>query len=421
MISGTSHDAIDTAVVDISCRDGVLEIAVAATGATPYPPALREELVSALPPGRVGMEEVCRLDTGIGHAFADAAADAVAAAGPVDLVCSHGQTVFHWTRGGEVLGTLQLGQPAWIAERLGVPVVADLRPRDVAAGGQGAPLVSYLDVLLLAGLPGRTGALNLGGIANLTVGGGEPLAYDTGPASALLDAAVRTATGRPYDEDGALAAAGTVHEGLLADLLAEPYYRRPAPKTTGKELFHGGYTDRFLAGRPGLALPDLLRTLTALTARTVADAVRAHRLDALLVSGGGTRNPVLMREVAAELPGVRVRPTDAVGLPADAKEAVAFAVLGWHTAHGLPATLPSCTGARGPRVLGALVPGGPGPLLPRDAPSVTAVPHALRIRTAAGDGAGTPTDPWESPLLRPGTVAPGGDRRERRAQRDRQP
>lgn len=421
MISGTSHDAIDTAVVDVDCRDGVLEIAVAATGAAPYRPQLREELVRALPPGRVGMEEVCRLDTGIGQAFADAAAAAVAAAGPVDLVCSHGQTVFHWTRDGEVLGTLQLGQPAWIAERLGVPVVADLRPRDVAAGGQGAPLVSYLDVLLLAGLPGRPGALNLGGIANLTVGGPEPLAYDTGPASALLDAAVRAATGRPYDEDGALAAAGTVHEGLLADLLAEPYYRRPAPKSTGKELFHGGYTDRFLARRPGLALPDVLRTLTVLTARTVADAVRAHRLDALLVSGGGTRNPVLMRELAAELPGVRVRPTDAVGLPADAKEAVAFAVLGWHTAHGLPATLPSCTGARGARVLGALVPGGPGPLLPRDTPSVTAVPHALRIRTAAGAGPGPAADPRESPLLRPGTVAPGGDRPERRAQRDRQP
>jgi anhydro-N-acetylmuramic acid kinase len=380
MISGTSHDAIDTAVTDVSSRDGVLEIGVRHTDAVPYPAELRARIVRALPPGRIGMDEVCRLDTEIGQAFADAAVRAVAEAGPVDLVCSHGQTFFHWTQGPAVRGTLQLGQPAWIAERLGVPVVADLRPRDVAAGGQGAPLVSYLDALLLAGLPGRPAALNLGGIANLTTGGPRPLAYDTGPASALLDAAMLAATGRPYDEDGRAAAAGTVHEGLLHDLLAEPYYRLPPPKSTGKELFHGGYTGPFLARHPGLSTADVLRTLVALTARTVADAVRAHRLDTLLVSGGGVRNPVLMRELALALPGVWVAPTDEVGLPSDAKEAVAFAVLGWHTAHGLPATLPSCTGARGPRVLGALIPGGPGRLFPPgSADAAPQVPHRLRV------------------------------------------
>ena len=168
MISGTSHDAIDTAVVELHARDGVLEAEVAYTAATAYDPGLRARIARALPPGRVGMDEVCRLDTGIGRAFADAAARAAADAGPVDLVCSHGQTFYHWVEDGQVRGTLQLGQPAWIAERLGVPVVADLRPRDIAAGGQGAPLVSFVDALLLAGLPGRPGALNLGGIANLT-------------------------------------------------------------------------------------------------------------------------------------------------------------------------------------------------------------------------------------------------------------
>jgi anhydro-N-acetylmuramic acid kinase len=376
MISGTSHDAIDTAVVDLRMREGVLGAALLHTGAVPYEAGLRARLAEALPPGRTGMGEVCRLDTEIGRAFADAAAEAVDAAGPVDLVCSHGQTVFHWVADRRVHGTLQLGQPAWIAERLGVPVVADLRARDIAAGGQGAPLVSYPDSLLLAGLPGRPGALNLGGIANLTTGGPHPLAYDTGPANALLDAATAAATGDPYDKDGAHAARGTVHPALLADLLAEPYYRQDPPKSTGKELFHRGYLDARLARHPGLAAEDVLRTLTALTVRTVADEVRRHRIDTMLVSGGGVRNPLLMAELAAALPGVRLTPSDDLGLPADAKEAIAFAVLGWHTAHGLPSTLPSCTGARGPRVLGTVVPGGPGMPLP---PPPEQPPHALRV------------------------------------------
>ena len=167
-----------------------------------------------------------------------------------------------------------------------------------------------------------------------------------------------------------------MHDGLLADLLTEPYYTLPPPKSTGKELFHGGYLAAFLSRHPGLSTPDVLRTLTALTARTCADAVRRHGLDTLLVSGGGVRNPLLAAELARELPGVRVAPSDEAGLPADAKEAIAFAVMGWHTAHGLPSTLASCTGARGPRVLGAIVPGGAGTRLPEP---LREAPHALRV------------------------------------------
>lgn len=385
MMSGTSHDAIDTAVVDLRPRGDVLEARLEYAGARPYPAGLRERIVRALPPGRIGMDEVCRLDTLIGQAFAEAAARAVAAAGPVDLVCSHGQTFYHWTEGASVRGTLQLGQPAWIAERLGVPVVADLRPRDVAAGGQGAPLVSFVDLLLLAGLPGaaHAGALNLGGIANLTAGGPRPCAYDIGPANALLDAAAMAVAGVPYDEDGRLAAAGTVDAALLADLLDEPYYRLKPPKTTGKELFNAGYVDRARARHPGVAAADLLRTLAALTARTVAAAVLAHGLDTVLVSGGGARNPLLMRELTAELAagtpdGVRLLPSDAAGVPGDAKEAFAFAVLGWHTVHGLAATAPACTGARGARVLGTIVPGAAGRAFPRDAGA--GAPSVLRVR-----------------------------------------
>ncbi|MDF2711795.1 MAG: anhydro-N-acetylmuramic acid kinase, partial [Nonomuraea muscovyensis] len=167
LISGTSHDGIDSAVVDWSLDGGTLIGRIEHVGERPYEAGLRARIVAALPPNRVDMGEVCALDTLIGQAFADAARH-----GPrADLICSHGQTLFHWVEGGRVLGTLQLGQPAWIAERTGLPVVSDVRVRDVAAGGQGAPLVSYLDLLLVAGLPGRTGALNLGGIANLTVAG----------------------------------------------------------------------------------------------------------------------------------------------------------------------------------------------------------------------------------------------------------
>ncbi|WP_377267117.1 anhydro-N-acetylmuramic acid kinase [Peterkaempfera sp. SMS 1(5)a] len=361
MISGTSHDAIDTALVDIRQHGDRLDCRVLGTGATPYPAELRRELVEALPPGRVGLDAVCRLDTGIGRAFAEAAQRAVAEHGPVDLVCSHGQTLYHWVDGRDVLGTLQVGQPAWIAEQLGVPVVADLRARDVAAGGQGAPLVAHLDVLLLAGLPGRAAALNLGGIANITVAGDPPLAYDTGPANALIDAAVLAATGAPYDDGGRIAAEGRIRQGLLDELLDEPYYRLPPPKTTGKELFHPGLLDDVHTRHPGLSLPDLVATLTALTARTVAAEVERHGVTTLVASGGGVRNPVLTGMLRELLPKVRLLRSEELGLPADAKEAIAFAVLGWHTFHGLPATLPSCTGARGSRVLGSLTPGA-GPL-----------------------------------------------------------
>ncbi|WP_285739528.1 anhydro-N-acetylmuramic acid kinase [Kitasatospora phosalacinea] len=387
LMSGTSHDAIDTAVVDLVLDDDparpdgpVLHGRLLHHGAVPYPDALRADLTAALPPHPADLAAVCRLDTRIGQAFAAAAAGAATAVGGVDLVVSHGQTVHHWVEDGQVRGTLQLGRPAWIAEAVGAPVVADLRAADVAAGGQGAPLVALLDVLLLAGLPARPGlrrgALNLGGIANLTVPrttGGSAAAYDTGPANALLDAAVLRATGQPYDRDGALAARGRVDARLLARLLAEPYYRRPAPKSTGKELFHAAYLERVLtehrdAGGARPTTADLLATLVALTARTVADEVRRHGLHEVLVSGGGCRNPVLTAALAAELPAAALLPSGTAGLPADAKEAVAFAVLGWHTVHGLPASVPSCTGARGARVLGTLTPGAGG------------LPHPPRLR-----------------------------------------
>ncbi|MBP2417895.1 anhydro-N-acetylmuramic acid kinase [Microlunatus capsulatus] len=365
-MSGTSFDAVDAAAADLEIRDGTVHLRPLGLVSAPYPAEVVDTLRSALPPAATTMATVCRLDTAVGQAFADLAAraDAELCDGRAELVVSHGQTVFHWAEDGRVRGTLQLGQPAWVAERTGLPVVSDLRSRDVAAGGQGAPLVSALDVLWLRSRERASVALNLGGIANVTVvaPGAEPVAFDTGPASALLDAVVQRATGgaEAYDLDGARAAAGHVDADLLAALLAEPYYARPAPKSTGKELFSPDYLDPFLAGRPALALPDLLATLTALTAETAAAAVRAAGAVEVVAAGGGTRNPTLLAALRDRLDGVPLLLSDELGLPAGAKEAYAFALLGYFTLAGLPASVPSCTGARHASVLGSLTPGRDG-------------------------------------------------------------
>ncbi|MFF7369900.1 anhydro-N-acetylmuramic acid kinase [Streptomyces tricolor] len=382
LMSGTSYDAIEAAAADLALDDDALLLRPLGHLSVPYPDDLRALIAASLPPAATTTQTVCALDSGIGQAFADAAARALRelCAGAADLVVSHGQTMHHWVEDGIVRGTLQLGQPAWIAEATGLPVVSDLRSRDVAAGGQGAPLVGMTDTLLLRALPGTPAALNLGGIANVTVvaPGADPLAFDTGPANALLDAAVRHFTdgGADHDEDGRRAAAGRVSPELLRVLLDDPYYRRPAPKTTGKEHFHLPYLERALEAVPTPAPDDVLATLTRLTAVTVADACRAHGVTELLVSGGGTRNPVLMRMIGEELPDVPVRRSDDVGLPSDAKEALAFAALGFLTVHGLPGTLPAATGARRATLLGSITPGRAPLRLPGPA---ARPPRLLRI------------------------------------------
>ncbi|MGW4072470.1 anhydro-N-acetylmuramic acid kinase [Streptomyces asiaticus] len=382
LMSGTSYDAIEAAAADLTLDGDILRLRPLGHLSRPYPGDLRDLIAATLPPAATTVQAVCALDTGIGQAFAAAARHALheLCDGSADLVVSHGQTMHHWVEDGTVRGTLQLGQPAWIAEATGLPVVSDLRSRDVAAGGQGAPLVAMTDTLLLRALPGTPAALNLGGIANITVvaPGTEPLAFDTGPANALLDAAVRhfTAGAAAYDEDGRRAAAGRTDPDLLAFLLNDPYYRRPAPKSTGKEHFHLPYLRRALDAVATPRPDDVLATLTRLTAVTVADACRGHGVTELVVSGGGVRNPELMRTITEELPGVPVRSSDALGLPSDAKEALAFAVLGFLTVNGLPGTFPSGTGARRATLLGSITPG----LLPlRPCDPAAHPPHLLRI------------------------------------------
>lgn len=376
LMSGTSLDGIDAAAVDVILRDDVLEVTPVHTASTPYPPDLRELLGRSLPPQPVTAQEWCELDTRVGQAFAQAAALLTRELAPQpQLVVSHGQTVFHWAEDGRVRGTLQVGQPAWIAEATGLPVVSDLRARDVAAGGQGAPLVSAFDVLWLRGRLGNPVALNLGGIANLTadVHSEEPLAYDIGPANALIDAAVERITrgAQTFDRDGAAAARGQVDDGLLEHLLSEPYYSLRAPKSTGKELFNAAYLENALARRRAVKDDDLVATLTALTARTVAEASLSHSPTAVIAAGGGTSNPTLMRMLEESLGEVPLVTADTLGIPSGDKEAIAFAVLGFLTWHGVPASLSSATGARHGSVLGSITPGRHPLVLPPPATAPT--------------------------------------------------
>lgn len=372
LLSGTSHDGIDAAVVDlvVSGADATgrvdLRGTVVAAASVPYDAPLRARLIDALPPAPTTLAEVCELDTLIGQAFAEVAAQVADSAGGVDAVCSHGQTVYHWVQSAHALGTLQIGQPAWIAERVGAPVVSDVRVRDITAGGHGAPLVSFLDDLLLRSRAGTSAALNLGGIANMTVVGPNALsAYDIGPANALIDAMIvaEELNDLGYDDDARIARSGRIDESLLAAMLDDPYYALTPPKSTGKEHFHLDYVRQHLAAQQrSIPVADVVRTLTELTVRTVAQDVRAAGIDYLAVSGGGCHNPLIMDGLRAALPETEVVLSDALGLPADAKEAILFAVIGWCTMNGVAAVVPGGTGAPQLRILGTITPGA-GPLV----------------------------------------------------------
>jgi anhydro-N-acetylmuramic acid kinase len=289
----------------------------------------------------------------------------------LDLIASHGQTIYHLVEPGRTRGTLQMGEPAVIAERTGITVAADFRPADMAAGGEGAPLVAHFDALFFGG--DRVRALqNIGGIANVTfvAPGMTPYAFDTGPGNALLDSAARLLYDEPCDRDGQHAAGGDVDEYLLSSLLAHPYFRRSPPKSTGRETFGDAFaTEAIARGKEsGSAGDDIMATLTALTAKSIAGAYRRFGppgIEEVVLSGGGAHNPALVEAIRRRLPGVAVRRHEEFGIPGDAKEAVAFALLGYETLLGLPGNLPACTGAAHPVILGKLVPGRNYPSLMR--------------------------------------------------------
>ncbi|GAA1489229.1 anhydro-N-acetylmuramic acid kinase [Brachybacterium sacelli] len=392
MMSGTSLDAIDVVLADFSREatdPGTVRAHLLHVGEQPWPEATRDALRAALPPAQADVATWSRLHAEVGDAFARAAARVLTAHGGADLVSTHGQTVHHDVRDGRVLSTLQIGDPARIARATGAPVLHDLRSADVAAGGQGAPLAPLLDQLLLGADPHeRTAVLNIGGISNVSLVGGEDpadevVAGDLGPGNALLDAAVHEATGDSADHDAFRARTGTVDRPALATLLADPFYARPLPRSTGREHFDGEHVRRLLGDQAfdALTLPDLLATLTELSAVTIARAIQELRATRVIGSGGGLRNPLLRERLAAHLHPVPLLDADALGIPADGKEALLIALLGYLGAHGLPGTLARAdgtahTGAHAPVVLGSLTP--PHglrdlPAQPADAVAVTRV------------------------------------------------
>lgn len=372
LMSGTSADGTDVALVALEGAPPNLRWQLLHHTTIPHPAELRAAILAATRPETGTVDRLCALNVALGEQFAHAALVGIREAGlspsQVDLIGSHGQTVWHAPEGTPP-GTLQLGEAAIIAERTGIPVVSDFRARDVAAGGQGAPLVAYVDVLLLTHREKVRAAQNIGGIGNVTFLPPRarpdltPFAFDTGPGNVLIDAAAARATDGAWscDENGVLAARGDVDERLLAELLAHPYFTRRPPKTTGRELFGGAFVEDVWerARVRGLRPEDVVATLTALTAHSIACACQDFLPvypDEVIVSGGGARNSTLMRFLTDLLSPARVCTSDAVGIPGDAKEALAFAILAYETWHGRPSNLPSATGARHNVILGHVTP-----------------------------------------------------------------
>jgi anhydro-N-acetylmuramic acid kinase len=373
LMSGTSVDGIDAAIIDVSRDADALVVRLLGYVETPFDDSLRQRVHTLFSPEQSSVDLVCEVNVQLGEAFAEAAAHALRQTGvqtdQAELIASHGQTVWHEVSPGHTRSTLQLGEPSVIAERLGVTTLADFRPRDIAAGGQGAPLASWCDALLFGDeLVGRA-VQNIGGIANVTwVPPGAQweamLAFDTGPGNALIDHAVWRLSGgmQRFDADGALAAAGQTDDVLLSELLSQPYFSEQPPKSTGRELFGAQFVDPFIdrALSYGLHASDVVATLTSFTAHSIADQYRRFlpgRPDEVVVGGGGSRNPVLMRLLSELLDPAQLRIHEDFGLPSLGREAIYFALMGYEALHGRPNTIPSCTGAVHPVVMGKLVPG----------------------------------------------------------------
>lgn len=378
LMSGTSADGVDAALVEIVSEDEHPRIHLVAWDSLAYPAGLRERILHVASGGIT--EEVCHLNAYLGELFAEAAVQIARRAGvklsDVDLIGSHGQTIHHLPvpkreARHAVRSTLQIGEPAVIAERTGVTTIADFRPRDLAAGGEGAPLTPIVHHALFACPDRGRVILNVGGIANVTVlPAGAPASavagFDTGPGNVLLDEFVR-ATGlsnRGYDEDGRLAAIGQIQPDLLHDLLKHPFIRRAPPKSTGRETFGPAFVEEFRGRLKVRGVSDLdgLATLTAFTVGAVVQNLREFvfprtGVNEMVVTGGGARNPFLMRRLAEAMPECMVVTSDDIGFPGRPLEAVAFAHLAYLTATGQAGNLPAVTGAAGPRVLGCIVPG----------------------------------------------------------------
>jgi anhydro-N-acetylmuramic acid kinase len=382
--SGTSMDGVDAAIFEIRPTEQpphfeqfkipALKAEMLGSILFPFEPNFQRQLQKTLAKGNSTLEEICRLNVALGEVFAQSAAALMKTCKlsltDVDLIGSHGQTIWHspaskqfW--GVSCQGSLQLGEPSVIAERTGVPVIADFRAADLAAGGQGAPLVAFADQVFFGANSKATGVLNIGGIANITVinGNGEAkLAFDTGPGNMLVDRAARLLFDCEFDEDGKLAKQGQIDQAWLAELLNHPYFHRRPPKTTGREDF--GYTqaDRLLveAQRRGLSAHDCIATLTGLTARSVTQAYSTFiqpvvKLDRLVLGGGGADNRALVEQLKEFWPhAIQIHRHEDFGISTKFKESLLFALLAYTSYFGIPNNVPLCTGARRRVCLGKL-------------------------------------------------------------------
>ena len=375
LMSGTSADGIDAALCEITGAPPHLRARIVKAIMQPYPDDFRQQILDACLPERSRVDTLCQLNADLGEHFAQAVLHVIAEAGippeDVDLIGSHGQTVWHAVQpDGRVSATLQITEASVIAERTGITTVSNFRPRDVAAGGQGAPLTGYADWLLLRHSTHWRAVQNIGGIGNVTFlppiadSSSLPLAFDTGPGNALIDAAVTLITNgaQRYDCDGLLAAKGHVDQEWLSELSNHPYYHRLPPKTTGRELFGAEMSEKLVnEGRArGLENTSIIATLTALTAASITVAYRRFApspITEIILGGGGARNLTLVEMLRERLDPAAVLSHEDIGLDSDNKEALVFALLAYETWHVRPGTHPALTGAHHAAVLGQITPG----------------------------------------------------------------
>lgn len=380
LISGTSSDGVDAALVDIQKRGGRLRIDLVSFDVYPYPGSVRKKLIDLASGLPQSVAHLCHLNFYIGELFSDAARRIARKArvplGRIALIGSHGQTVHHLPvpkREGNlpIRSTLQIGEPSVIAERTGITTVADFRPRDMAAGGEGAPLTPYLHYLLFSNPKRSRAIVNIGGISNVTyLKAGAPLeetlAFDMGPGNMLIDGLVRAVTGgrQEIDKEGKMARRGKADAALLSELMEHPFIRRKPPKSTGREVFGLPMATAILQSSRARRLPpeDLIATATAFTASAISENIRRFivkrgPLEEVIVGGGGVKNPVLMASIAERLAPISVQPFEGVGHESRAIEAMTFALLAYQTFHLRPTNIPTVTGARRPVLLGKIIPG----------------------------------------------------------------
>lgn len=377
LMSGTSADGIDVALARVSGASPHLDAKLLGHTSSKFPPALRKEILRVAEQHPIAAGELSQLNFRLGEVFAEAALAACrkfhVSPKRVALIGSHGQTIFHQGKPAPYLGhatasTLQIGEPSVIAARTGITTVGDFRSADIALGGQGAPLVPFADYLLYRHEKLGRVSLNLGGIANITVipPAAKPeqiLAFDTGPANMLIDALVShfTRGRRRLDKDARLARSGRPIAALLDELMRDPYLKLAPPKSTGREYYGRAYLKKMLAlGKKHRAKPaDLIRAATIFTALSVVDALNRFvlpktKIHQLIVSGGGAKNPLVVAQLSAALGRIEIIPSSRFGIPGDAKEAFAFALLAYETFHHRPSNLPSATGAHAPAILGKI-------------------------------------------------------------------